>query len=122
MTSTVPAPRFLRVALPTPLRRLFDYRPCREAPACGWRPGLRVKVPFGRRQLVGVVVECTEHSDLPAQQLKQVHACLDEAPLPADWWWLCQFTARYYQHPLGDTIAQALPVALRQGRPLQARQ
>ncbi|NWO57196.1 primosomal protein N' [Chromohalobacter israelensis] len=122
MTSTIPAPRFLRVALPTPLRRLFDYRPCREAPACGWRPGLRVKVPFGRRQLVGVVVECTEHSDLPAQQLKQVHACLDEAPLPADWWWLCQFTARYYQHPLGDTIAQALPVALRQGRPLQARQ
>ncbi|WP_287124893.1 primosomal protein N' [Chromohalobacter sp.] len=122
MTSTIPAPRFLRVALPTPLRRLFDYRPCREVPACGWRPGLRVKVPFGRRQLVGVVVECTEHSDLPAQQLKQVHACLDEAPLPADWWWLCQFTARYYQHPLGDTIAQALPVALRQGRPLQARQ
>ena len=122
MTSTIPAPRFLRVALPTPLRRLFDYRPCREVPACGGRPGLRVKVPFGRRQLVGVVVECTEHSDLPAQQLKQVHACLDEAPLPADWWWLCQFTARYYQHPLGDTIAQALPVALRQGRPLQARQ
>lgn len=122
MTSTVHAPRILRIALPTPLRRLFDYRPSREAPICGWRPGLRVKVPFGRRQLVGVVVECTMHSDLPAQQLKQVHACLDEAPLPADWWWLCQFTARYYQHPLGDTIAQALPVALRQGRPLQARQ
>ncbi|RUA22148.1 hypothetical protein DSL92_07440 [Billgrantia gudaonensis] len=27
----------------------------------------------------------------------------DEAPLPADWLWLCRFTARYYQHPLGDT-------------------
>lgn len=121
LSSTDHTPRLLRVALPTPLRRLFDYRPCREVPACGWRPGLRVKVPFGRRQLIGVVVECPERSDVPDAQLKSVLACLDDAPLPDDWWWLCRFTARYYQHPLGDTIAQALPVALRQGRPLQAR-
>ncbi|MGO1344510.1 MAG: primosomal protein N', partial [Chromohalobacter japonicus] len=92
MSSTDHTPRLLRVALPTPLRRLFDYRPCREVPACGWRPGLRVKVPFGRRQLIGVVVECPERSDVPDAQLKSVLACLDDAPLPDDWWWLCRFT------------------------------
>ena len=116
-----PAPRVLRVAVPSPLRRLFDYRPAREAPPGGWAPGLRVRVPFGRREVVGVVVACLDHGELPLSELKPALACLDEAPLPADWLWLCRFTARYYQHPLGDTLHQALPVLLRQGRPLAGR-
>ncbi|GHE22305.1 primosomal protein N' [Halomonas urumqiensis] len=114
-------PRVLAIAVPSPLRRLFDYRPCREMPACGWQPGLRVRISFGRRQIVGVVIECRDQSELPLADLKPVEACLDSAPLPADWLWLCHFTARYYQHPLGDTLHQALPVLLRQGRPLEAR-
>ncbi len=123
MPDSIPhhSPRILRVALPTPLRRLFDYRPLREPPACGWQPGLRVRVPFGRRQMVGVVVECIDSSDLPPDRLKPVEACLDATPLPEDWLWLCRFTARYYQHSLGDTLHQALPVLLRQGRPLAGR-
>ncbi|WP_246389939.1 primosomal protein N' [Halomonas cerina] len=107
--------------MPSPLRRLFDYRPCQTAPAAGWQPGLRVRVSFGRRQVVGVVLECREHSTLPLADLKPIEACLDDAPLPADWLWLCRFTARYYQHPLGGTLHQALPTLLRQGRPLQGR-
>ncbi|MCE8037951.1 primosomal protein N' [Halomonas sp. MCCC 1A11062] len=114
-------PRVLRVAVPSPLRRMFDYRPCREAPACGWQPGIRVRVPFGRRQVVGVVVECSERSDFPLEQLKPVECWLDAEPLPEDWLWLCRFTARYYQHSLGDTLHQAMPVLLRQGRPLAGR-
>ncbi|MCE8050588.1 primosomal protein N' [Halomonas daqingensis] len=116
-----PPPRVLRVAVPTPLRRLFDYRPCREAPAGGWLPGMRVRVPFGRRQVVGVVVECGDRSDFPLEQLKPVDTWLDAEPLPEDWLWLCRFTARYYQHSLGDTLHQAMPVLLRQGRPLAGR-
>ncbi|WP_111412912.1 primosomal protein N' [Billgrantia lactosivorans] len=116
-----PPPRVLRVAVPTPLRRLFDYRPGREAPPGGWRAGLRVRVPFGRRQVVGVVMECGERSDFPLEQLKAVEAWLDAEPLPEDWLWLCRFTARYYQHSLGDTLHQAMPVLLRQGRPLAGR-
>lgn len=114
-------PRVLRVAVPTPLRRLFDYRPCSEPPPRGWRPGLRVQVPFGRRQVVGVVVGCGHDSDLPLAQLKRVDGWLDADPLPDDWLWLCRFTARYYQHPLGDTLHQAMPVLLRQGRALASR-
>ncbi|MCG6658373.1 primosomal protein N' [Halomonas campisalis] len=116
-----PQPRVLRVAVPTPLRRLFDYRPCQTPPPDGWRPGLRVQVPFGRRQVVGVVVDCVQDSDLPLARLKPVDGWLDADPLPDDWLWLCRFTARYYQHPLGDTLHQAMPVLLRQGRALASR-
>lgn len=121
MPAIPPTPRVLAVAVPTPLRRLFDYRPCQPGPAGGWQPGLRVRVPLGRREVVGIVVACRDTSELDIPTLKPVSACLDSAPLPADWLWLTRFTARYYQHPLGDTLHQALPVLLRQGRPLEAR-
>ncbi|WP_290797414.1 primosomal protein N' [Halomonas sp.] len=121
MPTSTPPPRVLGVAVPSPLRRLFDYRPAGSPPAGGWAPGLRVRVPFGRREVVGVVMECRERSDLPLAELKPVSACLDSAPLPADWLWLCRFTARYYQHSLGDTLHQAMPVLLRQGRALEGR-
>ncbi len=121
MPTSTPPPRVLGVAVPSPLRRLFDYRPAGSPPAGGWAPGLRVRVPFGRREVVGVIMECRERSDLPLAELKPVSACLDSAPLPADWLWLCRFTARYYQHSLGDTLHQAMPVLLRQGRALEGR-
>ncbi len=121
MPTSTPPPRVLGVAVPSPLRRLFDYRPAGSPPPGGWAPGLRVRVPFGRREVVGVVMECRERSDLPLTELKPVSACLDSAPLPADWLWLCRFTARYYQHSLGDTLHQAMPVLLRQGRALEGR-
>ncbi|MGJ7458534.1 primosomal protein N', partial [Halomonas sp. RA08-2] len=121
MPTSTPPPRVLGVAVPSPLRRLFDYRPAGSPPSGGWAPGLRVRVPFGRREVVGVVMECRERSDLPLAELKPVSACLDSTPLPADWLWLCHFTARYYQHSLGDTLHQAMPVLLRQGRALEGR-
>ncbi|MCA1772215.1 MAG: primosomal protein N', partial [Halomonas sp.] len=97
----------LKIALPSPLRRLFDYLPSRQTPTGGWQLGLRVRVPFGHRDVVGVIAEIADHSDLPRAQLRSVSEILDDAPLPTDWLWLCQFTARYYQHSLGDTLAMA---------------
>ncbi|MGY4878509.1 primosomal protein N' [Vreelandella aquamarina] len=119
--STLLSVSVLRVALPSPLRRLFDYRPSATPPANGWQVGLRVSVPFGRRDVVGVIVELDSHSELPDAQLRCVHNALDETPLPADWLWLCRFTARYYQHGLGDTLANAMPARLRQGHPMAGR-
>ena len=60
----------LRIALDTPLRRLFDYLP----PPDGVIPlvGTRVRVPFGRQRLVGVVIKHGEKSDLPLEKLKAV--------------------------------------------------
>jgi len=111
----------VKVALPSPLRRLFDYLPAPRAPACGWQPGLRVRVPFGRREVVGVVVSLATGSELPRAQLRAISEALDDAPLPSDWQWLCHFAARYYQHSLGDTLQHAMPARLRQGHPMAGR-
>lgn len=109
------ANRFIRVALPVPMRRLFDYIVPTHLPDPV--EGGRVKVPFGQRQLIGFVVETNVASELPAEQLKAVEQVLDDAPLwPASIWSLLQWAARYYHHPLGDVLSHAAPALVRQGQ------
>src|SRR5690606_31824514 len=44
-------------------------------------------------------------------------AVLRDMPrLPPDWLALCEFCARYYQHPLGEVLTLALPPMLRKGK------
>lgn len=114
-------PRVVRVAVPSPLRRLFDYQFPAHLDGPGL-PGCRVQVPFGARTVTGVVIEEAGSSGVPAGKLKSVAARLDQGPvLPADLFALCRWAARYYQHPLGEVLATALPVLLRQGEPASRR-
>ncbi len=108
----------LRVALDTPLRRLFDYLPPQgPLPA----PGSRVRVPFGRQRLVGVVMETAPKSELPPGRLKAALESLDEAPvLDAATLALLRWACDYYHHPLGQVVAAALPKGLRLGAPSRA--
>ena len=113
----------LRLALPSPLRRLFDYRAPPGVSRAQLQPGMRVRVPFGRREMIGILVEVTDHSEVPAEKLKPAIALLDATPpLPPALFKLCLWTAQYYQHSLGDTLSWALPVLLRQGELAEARQ
>ncbi len=117
MPSATRAGGILRVALDVPVRRLFDYL----APPLGAAaiaPGARVKVPFGRRRLVGIVVETARESDLPRDRLKPALEALDAAPiLDEEALALVRWAADYYHHPLGQVIASALPKPLRLGAP-----
>jgi len=115
-------PLILRLALPSPLRRLFDYLPPKGAVADQLRPGVRLRVPFGRREVVGVLIEVAQDSEVPPDKLRQALQLLDERPpLPASLFELCQWSAQYYQHSLGDTLSWALPALLRQGEPAERR-
>src|SRR5687768_11208095 len=99
----------LRVALPVPLHAVFDYRH-----PLAVEPGCRVLVPFGQREVVGVVVGASDASEVDPARLKAVARVLDEAPLPtAELLATLQWAARYYQYPLGEVLQAALPVALR---------
>jgi primosomal protein N' (replication factor Y) len=113
----------LRLALPSPLRRLFDYLAPAGVSASDLQPGMRVRVPFGRREMIGILIEVAEHSEVPTDKLRPAISILDsEAPLPPALFKLCLWTAQYYQHSLGDTLSWALPVLLRQGEPAESRQ
>lgn len=106
----------LRIALPTPLRRLFDYLPPTSGLDATPCIGVRVRVSFGRRELTGILIEVAQTSDLPPAKLKPVLEILDQTPpLPLHLLELACWAADYYQHPIGDALHQALPVLLRKG-------
>ena len=111
--SARPMPMILIVALPTPLRRLFEYLPEPES-SRQWQPGIRVEVPFGAQTLVGILVDTTDNPAYPLEKLRPIHAVLDQRPvLPPDIIALCRWVADYYQHPPGEVFHAALPTQLR---------
>ncbi len=104
--------RILRVAVPTPLYGSFDYLIPAVIDPEQIRPGCRVRVSFGRQQLVGLALELRSHSDYPASKLKPLLAVLDAVPvLGSELLELLQWAAGYYHHPLGEVINAALPAA-----------
>lgn len=108
----------LRIALPTPLHQLFDYHLPLSRLGATPQKGCRVRVPFGSREMVGLIADTPEQSDLPLAKLKPVHEILDDTPVVDPLLFeLGTWAARYYQHPTGDALNQLLPVLLRQGKP-----
>ena len=104
------------VALDVPLPTLFDYS---VAEGVGVSVGQRVIVPFGRRQLAGVVMECVATTDVPPERIKPVTQVLhDSAPLSAGLLDLLRFCSDYYRYPIGQTVLSALPVRLRSDKPV----
>jgi len=114
----VTMPAVLRIALPVPLPTLFDYLPPAEGAA---QPGSRILVPFGRGKQVGVVVEVDAASDIEGRRLKQAIRLLDDAPLlDAELMQTLAWAADYWLGAPGEAYANALPLALRETRPLPA--
>lgn len=108
----------LRVALPVPLPTLFDYLPPAVGEAC---VGARVLVPFGRGKQVGVVVAIDVEAAVGGSRLKQVLRLLDDAPLlDAELMQTLAWAADYWLGAPGEAYANALPLALREAKPLPA--
>lgn len=107
----------LQIAVPTPLRRYFDYLPPNDFSMETLQPGVRFRVPFQRRELIGIFVGTTHQSDVPLHKLKSAIECLDQEPvISSDMLALCRFAADYYHYPIGEVILNTLPVWLRQGK------
>ena len=108
--------KILRVALDVPLDTLFDYSAADQGEIT---IGDRVLVSFGRRQMVGVVAEIAGHSELSPGRIKPVlQVFRDTPPLAEEIFRLLRFCADYYHHPLGEVVLNALPVPLRQTKPV----
>jgi len=105
-----------RIALDVPLPTLFDYS---VAEGNAVAAGQRVVVPFGRRQVVGVVMECVASTDVSPERIKPVQQVLqDSAPLSVGLLSLLRFCSDYYRYPIGQTVLSALPTRLRSDKPV----
>ena len=101
----------VQVAVPRPLRRVFDYSLPPQLPQP--RIGARVRVPFGRAEVVGIV---TGFSETSGHLLKPVIDVLDgDGLLAPDLITLADWLSGYYHHPIGEVYATLLPSAARRG-------
>ena len=107
--------RWIEVAVQTPAHSgvgdLLTYRSPQAL-----LPGQLVRVPLGRREVLGVV--WTAEAPAPAlqpQAIKSIASVLDGlAPLDSNWRQLIAFGAQYYQRALGEMALSALPPQLRE--------
>src|SRR5450759_1878644 len=109
--------KLLRVALPVPVYREFDYL----ASAAGAESlGRCVRVRLGPRRLLGVVVATPGESAVPRETLLAIEGYADDVPqVPPDVLALARFAADYYQYPLGLTLQHAVPPRGRQSAPIR---
>jgi primosomal protein N' (replication factor Y) (superfamily II helicase) len=79
-------------------------------------PGSLVRVPLGKREVLGVVwAQLPDSGGLLPAQARSVLGALDGlAPLSATWRRLVSFTASYYQRSIGEVALAALPPQLRE--------
>ncbi|MGI9294968.1 MAG: DEAD/DEAH box helicase, partial [Pseudomonadales bacterium] len=103
---------------------MFDYSTPAELPAdklACLQPGVRLRLPFGKRSVVGILLRLETASSVSADKLREFDELIDETPIvDAEQLRLLQWLSSYHHHPLGDTISNFLPGLLRKGRPAQA--
>jgi primosomal protein N' (replication factor Y) len=91
-----------------PVEETFSYR-LPDLPEFDASAGARVLVPFGSRQLTGVIVEMDE-SDPPVDDLKDVIEVLDEVPsVTLEILDLTRWMADYYVCSWGEALRATLP-------------
>jgi primosomal protein N' (replication factor Y) len=103
-----------RVAVPVPLGQAFSYAVPAEL-AANVRRGARVLCEFGRRRVLGVVIDVGERDpDVPLDKLKPITAVTDAEPVfPDELMAFLLELSRYYVAPIGEVMQLALPALAR---------
>jgi len=108
---------FVQVAIPVPLRQLFTYLVPAAQNKSAVTLGSRVMVPFGARQVIGVIVSVSDKADdsVNLDKIKSVISLLnDKHHFTAELMRFLSTCANYYHHPIGEVMQLALPVLFRQ--------
>ncbi|MBN2689210.1 MAG: primosomal protein N' [Gammaproteobacteria bacterium] len=106
----------LKVAINVPLPTLFDYLPPLKSKIEQLKPGIRLEVPFGRRTMVGILLNVESETSLEIKKLKAAKLLIDSEPiLPRELIELGKWISNYYHYPIGETLFNILPKLLRDG-------
>jgi primosomal protein N' (replication factor Y) len=107
----------LQIAIPKPLYSYFDYLPPPKTDIRQLRPGIRLRVPFGSRSEVGMLLDTANTTSVSDEKLKAAYQIIDSTPvLPEDSLNLLKWASRYYHHPIGEVVSTALPKLLNKGK------
>ena len=104
--------KILKVALDVPIDQLFDYL----SDGSSVLLGQQVKVPFGKRVVIGVVCEFADSSSLSANKLKKIISTDNEVLCDKELLHLIKFSANYYHHPIGQSILSIIPTHIKQDK------
>ena len=98
---------FIKVAFNLPLKKVFTYLPP-EKGECA--VGMRVKAPFGRREVQGFVVEVAESLDEDVSNLKAITKIMESEPLfDKPTWQTALWIADMYMCGWGEALYAMLP-------------
>ncbi|MBC7385720.1 MAG: primosomal protein N' [Cryobacterium sp.] len=114
--SVIQSLEIVSVAVPRPIDSFFTYSVPAEMTGL-LSKGSWVRVPFGRSNVVGFVVDTPKtRAELPPSldpaKLKAItEAGSIEDRIPTDVFELCRWASKYYAQPLGELLAAACPPA-----------
>ncbi|MCG6900915.1 MAG: primosomal protein N' [Gammaproteobacteria bacterium] len=110
-------PLILQIAVPSPLHRRFDYLPPLDVDVTVLQPGIRLRIPFGRRTTIGVLLAVSNESAIDSRKLKRSLEVLDDSPvISSDILDMVQWASDYYHYPVGEAFTAAMPALLRRGQ------
>ena len=104
--------KFIQVAIDVPINQLFDYLPNDQIIVIGQY----VKVPFGRRQIIGIICGISSVTNVPREKLKKIIFAEEEIVFDQTLFKLLHFVSNYYHHPIGQTIMSVVPSRIKQAK------
>ncbi len=102
-------PIVVQVVVDKPLAQGFDYLWDSERLGSAPAIGQLVELPFGRSNLIGVIIKVGTHSDFEIDKLKSISSLAPLPPLDPAVLRLINFASQYYIHGLGETIIPTIP-------------
>ena len=97
--------KIFKIALDVPVNQFFDY----ISNEASIKIGQYVKVPFGKRNLIGICCETSIESEIPVEKLKLIISTENEIVFDESMLKLLYFVSDYYHHPIGQTIMSVVP-------------
>ncbi len=108
------SPVILHIAINKPVRHCFDYLLPAGVDAQLLKPGMRLQVPFGKKQTTGILLQIDHRPCFAVEKLKPATQLLDSEPqLSPSLLALYTWAANYYHYPIGEIVLGTLPAQLR---------